>query len=75
MLYPLSYERSPCRILHGGRSWYGGQAVRWDVWPVPGQGPEHLVEDLISPLGLDQASLADADQQVAKRIGLSTLTS
>lgn len=40
------------------------ELFRGDVRPVPAQGPEHLVEDLIGPLGLHQAGLADADQQV-----------
>jgi len=43
--------------------------VRRDVGPVPAQRPEHLVEDLVGPPGLHQAGLADADQQVAQRIG------
>jgi len=40
------------------------ELVRRDVRPVPAQGPEHLVEDLVGPLGLHQAGLADTDQQV-----------
>jgi hypothetical protein len=44
------------------------ELVRWDVRPFPAQRREHLIQDLVSPLSLDQAGLANADQQVPQRV-------
>ncbi len=37
-----------------------------EVWPVRGQAAEHLIEDLIGPLGPGQPGLRQTDEQVAQ---------
>lgn len=43
------------------------QRSRVEVGPIPVEVGEHFIEDLVSPLGLDQPGLRDADQQVPQR--------
>ena len=46
-----------------------------DVRPVLCQIPQRLAQDRFGPLSLDESALAEPDEQVAQRVGISTFAS
>ena len=70
-VFVAGYEHvSDCAIHQPAQS---AKVVLTQVRTVDPQVLEHLVKDLVSPFGLDDAGLPEADQQVSERVGVEPL--